>query len=388
MNLGKFDRINRKVAILTILVVVTLVNVNSMQLLPERDTVTPQDRNYTVFILPEISYTSVFAESMDYSLSYNYYQNSTHAWVMFSIPESLMIEFRYKVFVYLFNSYGDTIANGTFKFIIADNLSDDQLWDLWDKYAEYEEVIQNQSGIIGEQNETISGLIDDLSDADKPGKPLDEQVLPVIINIFIFLTGALTVSFVAFLGVTKMKRKYKVLKQEHGELEDNFRSEVYQNRSGSMSLLATKPAGDGRPISIIELAEERGAVKMLRDDPQLPDFMQVIEVNEEKSSLEHLKNLFTTDKYGSVYNDKKSYWYHTLNALIRYCENYGYTGEKGTLYPKGCLLADIKEYRDKIHKEIKQYSLAQSYVPAAQEESQLRAKVRGTFKALPEVPKL
>lgn len=384
MNLHNFDHVRRKVAILTILVVVTMINVDSMQLLPERDIVTPQDRNYTVYVLPEISYTSVFAESMDYSLSYNYYQNSTHAWVMFSIPEGLTITYQYKVFVYLLNSYGDTIANGTFKYIIADNLSDDQLWDLWDKYEEYEEIIQNQSVIIGDQNETIAGF-----DYDPHIEtPLSERALPVIINIFIFLAGALTVSFVAFLGVTKYKKKYSKLKVTHGKLEDNFRSEMEQNRPGSMSLLATKPGGDGRPVPIVKLDEERGALKMLCDDPQLPDFLKVVEGNKEKSSVDHLKNLFTTAKYTSVYKSKMMWQCHCLNGLIHYCENYGYTGEKGTLYPKGCTLQDVVTYRDQIYTRIKQYSLAGSYVPAAQEETELRNKLKGSFKDFPDPPDL
>jgi hypothetical protein len=384
MNNTKSRKINNWMTVIISVTLLSCVNVNAIQLLPERDIVTPQHRNYTLYILPEISYTSIMAESMDYSLSYNYLQNSSHAWVIFSIPEGMTITYQYKVFIYLLNSYGDTISNDTFIFIIAANLSDDTIWDLWNKYDEYVAIIDNQSGIIADQNETIAGF----DREPYVETPFSERALPVVTNLLLISTGALGVSFVAFLGITKMKKQYKELKGTHGKLQDNFRSEMEQNRTGSLSLFATKVAGDARPIPIIELEEERGAVKMLRDDPQLSDFLQVIESNDEKSSLDHLKNLFKTDKYASVYNDKLSYQCHCLNALLRYCENYGFTGEEETLYPKGCLLKDIEEYRDEIHSQIKQYSLAGSYVPASQEESQLRAKVKGTFNKMPDPPKL
>jgi hypothetical protein len=375
--------VSYKGVILIFMTLLTLNNAQSIYLIPDKDILTPSDIQYTVYIVPEISFTSASASTNDFALTYSSQMNTSHIWVTFTIPTGLNIEYKYNVYLDVLDSGGNTIATDTFKFIIAKNLSDEDLWDLWDQYEEYEEIII-------EQEETIGNLTDDVEyyknmSVTSDEKSVREQLEPFFSQLTIFLAGALTISFIAFMGYTRMKEKYIKTEEKLINIQDNFTTELEQNRTGSMSLLATKPAGDGRPVSILGLAEERGAVKMLRDDPELPDFLQVNEDQNETSSLDHLKNLLNTDVYTTVYKDNVMFQLHCLNGIIKYCHNYGFTGHNGSLYPKHCTLEDIEHYRDEIHYKIRQYSDIGKYVPVAKQEEELKRKVKDHFGKLPEV---
>jgi len=309
--------------------------------------------------------------------------NTSHIWITFTIPTGLTVQYKYNVYINVLDSGGNTIATDTFKFIIAKNLTDEQLWNLWDQYEEYEELIITQD----EQIDNLTADVDKYKNMsitqDEPS--IREQLEPFITNMLIFFAGAFTISFIVFIGYTNLKQKYIKTQDELMDIKDNFTVELEQNRSGSMSLLATKPAGDGRPVPILGLAEERGAVKMLRDDPELPDFLQVNEDRGEMSSLDHLKNLLQSDIYTTVYKDNVMYQLHCLNGIIKYCHNYGFTGHNGTLYPKGCTLEDIERLRDEIHHKLRQYADIGKYVPVAKQEDELKRKVKDHFGNLPDV---
>lgn len=374
---------SNKGVFLIFLTLLTLNNVQSIYLIPDKDILTPQDSQYTVYVVPELPFTAASASTNDFALTYNSQQNTSHIWITFTIPTGLNIEYKYNIYIDVLDSGGSTIATDTFKFIIAKNLSDEDLWDLWDQYEEYEEIIISQEDEITNITEEFNKYKNETTVYEEPS--MREQLEPFFSNLTMIMLGAFIASFFVFIGYTNMKQKYIKTESELIDIKDNFTIEMEQNRSGSMSLLATKPAGDGRPIPILGLAEERGAVKMLRDDPELPDFLQVNESQGETNSLDHLKNLLQSDIYTTVYKDNVMYQLHCLNGIIKYCHNYGFSGHNGTLYPKGCTLEDIEHFRDDIHYKLRQYADVGKYVPVAKQEDELKRKVKDHFGNLPDV---
>jgi len=63
--------------ILIFLTLLTLNNVQCIYLIPDKDILTPSVTQYTVYVVPELSFTSASASTNDFALTYNSQMNTS-----------------------------------------------------------------------------------------------------------------------------------------------------------------------------------------------------------------------------------------------------------------------------------------------------------------------
>jgi len=303
-------------------------------------------QNVTVNVFAQTNYATYVITPSTSSIYVSDKANGSNVELSFTVPSNIDIKLMHYIDILFYDSYGYKCDNGTFLFVVGYNLTDAEIWSMYDE-------LQRKDDIIGDKNKTIVDQQDDIDNFEAT----EFDIEGFLNNLYYGLIGGVVCLIVIGGAVVTLKKQKKTKTKELAKVTED-KQKIIDTDTVSDSMMITISGPDGEEPLLDE--NQQYAVSLYSPEYRFRIF--IVPLKEEISvlmegsktqaiarpatSIDRLKEVFTS----KVYKEKWTEQLDVIDAIMRYCYIKNYLDGNVNEYPINCTIRDIRELKKEIRR--------------------------------------